>query len=100
MVGPIRRRAGWRWLPEVGWQRQRRSEVWPIQMPVTSDCVDWAVWLGEAEGDPYARFPASPAVVLPTSPMRRTVNSVRNSKPEFTAFPTPWIGTCASQSAE
>lgn len=53
------------------------------RMPVILERADWAVWLGEAPGDPVSLLHPSPAGTLRVWPVDRRVNSPRNNGPEL-----------------
>ena len=59
----------------------------PVQiqerMPVIIERADWAMWLGEVEGDPQLLLRPLPADRLRLWPVSRTVNSVKNDGPEL-----------------
>ncbi|MFL5288135.1 MAG: SOS response-associated peptidase [Rhodopila sp.] len=53
------------------------------RMPVIIERTDWALWLGEAEGDPQLLLRPLPADRLRLWPVSRTVNNVKNDGPEL-----------------
>jgi len=50
------------------------------RMPVVLEPADWAVWLGEAGGDPVSLLRPAADEVLCLWPVSRAVNSVRNDE--------------------
>jgi putative SOS response-associated peptidase YedK len=51
------------------------------RMPVIIERADWAVWLGEAEGDPQTLLRPLPADRLKVWSVSREVNNVKNDGP-------------------
>jgi putative SOS response-associated peptidase YedK len=52
-------------------------------MPVIIEQTDWPLWLGEEDGDVMALLRPLPAARLRIWPVERTVNNVRNDRPEL-----------------
>jgi putative SOS response-associated peptidase YedK len=53
------------------------------RMPVIIEPEDWAMWLGEVEGDPQALLRPAPENVLRLWPVDRRVNKVANDGPDL-----------------
>ena len=53
------------------------------RMPIIIERADWAMWLGEAEGDPQTLLRPLPANRLRLWPVSRAVNNVKNDGPEL-----------------
>lgn len=53
------------------------------RMPVIIERADWALWLGEAEGDPQTLLRQLSADRLKIWPVSRAVNNVKNDGPEL-----------------